>query len=234
MTRLFVLCIFIALYLCSCHSITRIDDVVKNSTTFQWSGNIHVRSSKLRTQRAFHLLVEKDKNTPDLVRIDIRSHFPVTQLDIHSHAWFILDHNTYDFPLHHIRDNIHYTEAINRVATTTTARTDITTDKTTSVKPVSNPGSTTAKATKTTDTTTTSSTSTNTDVSVDRSIVDRIYSERTIHIPIDIFKSALGNQNFTIRLYTESENDFWDLRITESRKISWLKLSNNIYDKVRR
>jgi hypothetical protein len=225
--------VLICLVLLSCSHVIRVDDVLTQTTTYQWSSNLRIKSTKLRLSRNFHVYLEKEHHSNEYVRIDIRSHFPITKEDYDNKVFFVFGNNSMDFELYFLRDNIQYAEAIERVTTATTSRTDITTVKSAGTEPTNATQSNVEKATKTSDTTTTTSTNTNTNVSLNKSIVDKVNSERSFYVPIDIFNAALLSDQLVIRLYNENKSDFWNIRISDSVRAKWKNLSEHKYKNIR-
>src|SRR5690606_10556209 len=123
--------------LSSCtNQVIKIEDRVRNNSSFQWDTKKFSLSKVNRINRAFHSFIRKNGTEPDQIIFQVNSNFPVIEADFLDTAFVIKSREHHNFPFNHWIDNIQYKEELKTINTTTRTDVQVTTENTTKVEPV--------------------------------------------------------------------------------------------------
>jgi hypothetical protein len=220
---------FLGLSACS-PLVRKIDDKVRNEVTYLWSTQRSLSSGIHKMNRYFHINVKKKQSVDDYIYINILSSYPITQPDYFDTVYLVLPNQNLPFPFKRVSENIQYREKINYIATSTNVNTAIKVENTTVTVPVENKTYQLSSQEQKTDTKTTTSTTTNSATKVTSEILDKIKSERQIIVNVNSLKYALKSPSFKIRLYTENDDDFWDIKFTGNDILKLNQLIHQLSD----
>jgi len=216
--------------LTSCIPVVRkIQDDIRNVTTYQWSQSKHANSKINRQSRIFHFTFKKEGVNNDKMTWQISSNFLVTNPDYKDTAYLITDDTTLAVQYMRI-DDISYQEQVNKVETTTETTTNVNTESVTTEVPIETSSSTENRSKEVNNTSTTTSTSTNTGTKVDTEILNKVLSTRMIKADDnELLIKTLRANKMTLRIYN-TDNDFWDIKFLQEEKAQIIKFLNNIAD----
>lgn len=211
---------------CEYGYVKKIDDQVKNEVTYIWNSMKEKYSSIHSQNRTFHTTFIKKKSKPEIITVEINSTFPVTYKDYQDTVYVIMQNNVHRFPLQWKNNNIDFKEKKDIIDNYTTTNTDVKTENTTTINPITiDAENKTNDLKSTTNTTTTTTTKTDRSTTVHTDILNKIHSERFIELPIDkLPKSYLG---FKIRIYTVNDDDFWELNYSSYDYINIMNVANS-------
>ena len=212
---------------CEYGYVKRIDDRVKNEVTYIWNITKDKYSSIHSQNRTFNTSFVKKESRPEILTININSTFPVTYKDYQDTVYVIIQNRIHKFPLRWKDGNVAFKEKKDIINNYTTTNTDVKTQNTTVVTPVSNDTQNKSdQSNSTTNTTTTTTTKTDHSTSVQTDILDKISSERYIELPIE--KLSKNYPGFKIRIYSLKDDDFWELNYNNYDYANIMKVANSI------